>query len=281
MKSVRSATPLALVGLFSLCALVGAQEANKAPAAPAPKAPPTIAVAPPVRPPEEVKFQERQRALMSEAMKHATNQATYLVGMEDVTRQLSKEFPGNPQIAKTLISVAAMSEETKARALIAEVLASKPPADVITRAEGLLRRFDSVGKPLDIKFTAVDGREVDMAKLKGKVVLVDFWATWCGPCVAEVTNVVSAYDKLHDKGFEIVGISFDRLKDKEKLVTFTAEKSMKWPQFFDGGYWTNAFGVKYGINSIPAMWLVDKKGNLRDLNARDGLAARVEKLLAE
>ena len=109
--------------------------------------------------------------------------------------------------------------------------------------------------------------------------LIDFWATWCGPCVAEVPNVVAAYERLHPKGFEIVGISFD--EEVDALKAFTAKHKMNWAQYFDGEGWKNKFGAEFGIRGIPAMWLVDKKGNLRDLEARTDLAAKVEKLLTE
>jgi thiol-disulfide isomerase/thioredoxin len=137
----------------------------------------------------------------------------------------------------------------------------------------------SAGKPIDLKFTAVDGSEVDLAKMRGKVVLIDFWATWCGPCVGEVPHVVEAYKKLHDKGFEIVGISLD--KDKQRLLNFTKEKGMTWPQFFDGKGWQNEISSRFGIHSIPAMWLIDKQGMLATTQARGDLAGEVEKLLAK
>ncbi len=132
-------------------------------------------------------------------------------------------------------------------------------------------------KPLDIKFTAVDGTKVDLTSLKGKVVLIDFWATWCPPCRAEVPNVVATYKKFHDKGFEIVGISLDQ--SKEKLLAFTKENGMVWPQYFDGKGWENEISSKYGIDGIPAMWLVGKDGKVVSTNAREDLEGQVEKLL--
>ncbi len=138
---------------------------------------------------------------------------------------------------------------------------------------------DLKSKPLDLKFTAVDGRVVDLSKMNGKVVLIDFWATWCGPCVGEVPNVVKTYEKLHDKGFEIIGISLDQ--DKSKLESFTKEKNMTWVQYFDGKGWENEISGQYGIHGIPAMWLVNKKGLVVSTEARGKLEAEVEKLLAE
>jgi len=136
-----------------------------------------------------------------------------------------------------------------------------------------------VGKPLAIRFAAVDGRQVDLGNLRGKVVLIDFWATWCVPCVHEVPHVKAVYDKLHPKGFEIVGISFDQ--KRIALQSFVLKEKMTWPQYFDGKGWKNQFGVRFGIESIPTMWLVDKKGVLRHIDAREDLEAKVQKLLAE
>ena len=132
-------------------------------------------------------------------------------------------------------------------------------------------------KPLDLKFTSVDGKSVDLSKMRGKVVLVDFWATWCPPCRGEVPNVVAEYKKYHDKGFEIVGISLDQ--DKAALLAFTKDHEMTWPQYFDGKGWDNTISSGFGVSSIPAMWLVGKDGKLITTEARDNLAGNVESAL--
>ncbi|HJN90765.1 MAG TPA: TlpA disulfide reductase family protein, partial [Verrucomicrobiota bacterium] len=99
-----------------------------------------------------------------------------------------------------------------------------------------------------------------------------------GPCVREIPNVKKAYEKLHPKGFEIVGISLD--SKESALRRFVKKEEMPWSQYFDGKGWNNIISKKHGIRSIPAMWLVDKQGNLADLNARADLVGKVEKLLA-
>ena len=121
----------------------------------------------------------------------------------------------------------------------------------------------------DFDETDLAGQPLSVASRKGKVVLLDFWATWCSPCRIELPNVIETYKKHHADGFEIIGISLDG--EKERLESFIKDKGMTWPQYFDGQKWKNKLAVKYGVNSIPATYLLDGDGRIlgKDLRGEE------------
>jgi thiol-disulfide isomerase/thioredoxin len=117
---------------------------------------------------------------------------------------------------------------------------------------------DLVGKEMELAGTTAAGEALDWKKYRGKVVLVDFWATWCGPCIREMPHVREMYDKLHEQGFEIVGISLD--KDREALDNFLAENQLPWETL--AGDETQDLAEKYSVRGIPTMMVVDKEGKI-------------------
>ena len=175
-------------------------------------------------------------------------------------------------------------------------LSVNPNLAVAARARAELTKIDAERKPLEMTFTAVDGRKVDLKDYRGKVVLIDFWATWCGPCIAELPNIKKVYADYHAKGFEIVGISLENAKlsptdtpeqvaaklaaAKKVLGDFTTKEEMPWPQFFDGTHWKNPYAKQYAITGIPAMFLLDQSGKIVTTTARgEKLETEVKRLL--
>ena len=145
--------------------------------------------------------------------------------------------------------------------------------------QGTLRRLSLPGNPMEITGTLLNGKPFDQSTLAGKVVLVDFWATWCGPCIAEIPNVLEAYEKYSSQGFEVVGVSLDQ--DRDALEKFVNDRNIPWPILFEtseGSDWQHPLATYYGISGIPTVILIGKDGNVVSLNAR---GERLGKLLDE
>lgn len=165
-------------------------------------------------------------------------------------------------------------------ALLKELQSSKDP-QIVEAACRMLNPFfrNPEGKAFP-EFPAgkktIDGKDLNLERFKGKILLVDFWATWCPPCRAEVGPLTEVYNKYKDKGFEIVGISFD--KERAAFDTFVKENKMEWVHYYDGKGWENEVGPTYGIQSIPSMYLLDAEGKVITSDLREG---RLEKELAK
>jgi len=233
--------------------------------------------------PEE-RFLLRWRSIEREAMKSGpAGSPAFFDEVQKGLFTLRKEFPERLEVYRLMMQLLQIrsqeGEADKSRALAQTLLESTIQEEAKESVRRMIRKFEFLGKPLQLKFTASDGRAVDLEKMRGKVVMIDFWASWCVPCMIELPKVKAAYEKLQPKGFEIVGINLDEEKaDMERVLT---KANLTWPQSFDGLAWESPLVARFGITSIPTIWLLDKKGIVRDLNPANNLEDRVEKLLQE
>jgi thiol-disulfide isomerase/thioredoxin len=149
---------------------------------------------------------------------------------------------------------------------------------------GVARRLGLVGHHMKIVGATVDGEPFDSSTLEGKVVLVDFWATWCGPCRKELPNVKRNYARFHSRGFEVVGVSLDT--DADALRDFLGKEQIRWPvlvgQEETGAGWDMPLAIYYGVVSVPTAILIDQRGQVVSLNARGPeLTRRLEEMLGK
>jgi thiol-disulfide isomerase/thioredoxin len=210
-----------------------------------------------------------------DAQKKLLEQATKLTKenpkSEELTRQLAQMSQLGPATAAMRDQVTDLigTMQTQTGAMMKERLASAAK----------LRAMEN--KPLEIAGVLNDGKQFSTANWKGKVILVDFWATWCGPCREELPRVKKAYADWHAKGLEVLGVSCDN--DGDDLSKFlSANKDMPWPQLFDAKNpgW-HPLAKSYGIDGIPTMFLIDKKGVVRTVEARENFEELIPKMLNE
>lgn len=178
-------------------------------------------------------------------------------------------------VSKGQVYLEVLNEPDKALALLRRIKRDFPGVEVNGSTDGAIRavEYAVIQRTLvegaefpDFNEKDLDGKPLSTAGCKGKVVLIDFWATWCPPCLVDLPQLSNAYEKHHDQGFEIIGISLD--DDLPKLRSFLKDKNVPWRQFFDGLHWKNKLAVKYGVDSTPTTYLLDRQGRIIAKNLR-------------
>jgi thiol-disulfide isomerase/thioredoxin len=159
--------------------------------------------------------------------------------------------------------------------------------------QGELRQRERIGEPFELEFTdAISGRHVSMKDLRGKVVVVEFWATWCGPCLREIPEMKRLYEKYHDLGVEFIGVSHDIPEEDDGLKALkevVVREQISWPQYYQGhdnqrvvtGEPTGDFSEFWGISGIPTVFLIDADGKLYSTEARWRLDTLIPRLLKQ
>lgn len=183
-------------------------------------------------------------------------------GIENRMTNLLEKNPQDPRAISFQLGRAGLMlrfDHDKGIALLQD-LAKSADQNLAEGAASQLAKTRIIGKPLDLQFTAVDGSSVDLSAMRGRVVLIDFWASWCPDCIRETPEVRAVYQKYKDKGFNVIGISLD--KDQQAMSNYIAKKLIPWPQYFDGRGWANDFATRFGVRAIPELWLINQRGEV-------------------
>jgi thiol-disulfide isomerase/thioredoxin len=219
--------------------------------------------------------------------------ADYITSTDDAARtatvtQLADSIKANPASAELamlgLMTTGIGSAPAADEKMITDAVAqgSTPLAkQFAAQAEKEMSQKALIDKPFVLSGKLHTGETFSTEQWKGKVVLVDFWATWCGPCVEELPRMKKIFQQYKDQGLMIVGVSCDeKLEDLNKFLAENPE--MTWPHFFDASSpgW-HSMATKFGVDGIPQMFLIDKKGVLRTVDARANMEEMIPKLLAE
>ena len=200
----------------------------------------------------------------------------------DELRQFVEKHPQAPDAAEAMLQMGIADEfsgnEKEALERYAAIVKAFPDATAARKARGAARRLEGVGRPLELSGTSIDGKPVAVESLRGRPVLVHYWATWCEPCKVDIAQIRELQAKYGPKKFAVVGIALDT--DKNALARFLAAKPIPWPQLHESGGLDGPLAEELGVLTLPTMFLLDAQGNVVDRNlVISDLEKKLEKLL--
>ncbi len=194
--------------------------------------------------------------------------------------------PGDSEGPYLLFEAASnyLEDADRAVAILRRIVAEHSGSPLEHLARTRLRRHDELGKPFSLEFKdALTQADISVASLQGRIVVIDFWATWCAPCVEALPRLRNLYAKWKPLGVEFVGVSLDLPEEQgglKRLKTFVEEHEITWPQYYQGGGWDSEFSSSWGVTSIPTVFVIDREGRLHATGPGDRLESIVEALLA-
>ncbi len=197
-----------------------------------------------------------------------------------------RTYPKDPRSEHLRYMATFATRDPKVRqALEDRVLRDYPESGVAEAILGARRQRAALGKPFELAFTdAISGSHVALKNWKGRVVVIDFWATWCGPCVAQMPHLKQLYARYHGRGLEIVGVSLDRSEQEGGLANlkqYVTTARIPWPQYYQGKVWDGEFSKSWGINALPAAFVIDTEGNLVAILGGEKMADQLEQIIPQ
>ena len=192
-----------------------------------------------------------------------------------------QRYPGDRRTAALLAETATLfdADPKRKNEMLKQAMADAQTPEVRARIEDDLRRVSLMGQPVEIRGKGLTGGTMDVANLRGSVVLVYFFASWSVPSLMRLDEV-EALRKAHEKdGLAVIGVNLD--SSRETVEGILKEHSLEWSVIFDGQGWQSPAVRRLGVNSIPLLWIVDRKGVLRNVNARGDAEPLVQAVLAE
>ncbi len=214
-------------------------------------------------------------------------QATSREEALEVAKKFVDTYPTDERAAQLIYVLAQEASENEAKVGYYRMLIENHgDTQFAEMAQGSMNQLERVGKPFELSFTPLRGEETMSVQedLKGKVVVIDFWATWCGPCIAEMPKMKKLYAEYKEKGVEFIGVSLDSPEDeggKDKLMAYVEENDIQWPQYYQGQGWQSEFSRSWGVSGIPTLFIIDADGNLHSTEARGQLETLIPKLIEQ